>query len=468
MGNSKTQLWTTFLSAVTALLCCSANLPGAEPDVAPGFEWAISAGGTLHDKTRGLAVDPNGDVLLTGEFTGTATFGEHSVTAVGSMDFFIAKVSATGKFLWVRTGGGDKIDRGYAITADREGNSYVTGHYESSAAKFDHLSIESIGDYDLFVAKYDSQGKLQWLKSGGGKGYDYGHGIAADKLGNVFVTGAVVGEGTFSAERLGHSGPGHAFCISMNTDGKVNWSRAAEGQGSSSGHGIAVDQQGNCYVGGNASGNQSFVGRSLTAMSGSDVLIAKLTSKGDLAWLYNGSGSPSAMIHEITADETGAVWAAGMFRGDLKLTDRTVTNLGQHDILVASLDPSGKPLWTKTAGGPGIDYGLGIATDGEGNSYLTGSFTGRVEFEGNAHESRTAASDIMIVKFDRTGAIRWFQQAGSDRTDHAYPIVCDQRGHLYLSGACSGPAKFGPHALPNLGSNDVFLARLRTSTVPRQ
>ncbi len=432
----------------------------ADPEAPAGFEWAISAGGTQHDKTRGIAVDPEGNVLLTGEFTGTAKFGEHSLAAVGSMDFFVAKVSPEGKFLWVHSGGGDKIDRGYAIATDHLGNCYVTGHYESAAAKFDEITIESVGDYDLFVAKYDSAGKLQWLQGGGGKGYDYGHGIAADKLGNVFVTGAVVGEGKYLGEPVGHSGPAHVFCLSLNSNGRLNWSRSAVGESSSTGHGIAVDQQGNCYVGGNCNGKQTLGGRQ-TIGSGTDILVAKFDTQGNVVWLHDGHGSSNAMIHEITADSAGNVWAAGMFRGDLKLADRTVTNQGQHDLLLTSFDPSGKRLWTKTAGGVGIDYGLGVAADERGNSYLTGSFTGRVDFDGVARQSSTPASDIMIVKYDRDGALRAFQQAGSNGTDHAYTIVTDQRGNLYLSGACSSAAKFGPHSLPHLGSNDIFLAKLR-------
>lgn len=438
----------------------SPMLFGEELESAPGFEWAISAGGTQHDKTRGIAVDPEGNVLLTGEYTGTAKFGEHSLTAIGAMDFFVAKVSPGGKFLWVRSGGGDKIDRGYAIAADHLGNCYVTGHYESASAKFDEITIESVGDYDLFVAKYDSAGKLQWLQSGGGKGYDYGHGIAADKLGNVFVTGAVVGEGKYLGEPLGQSGPAHVFCISLNSNGKLNWSRSAAGEGSSTGHGVAVDQQGNCYVGGNCNGKQTLGGRQTTG-AGADVLVGKFDTHGNVIWLHDGHGSSNAMIHEITADTAGNVWAAGMFRGDLRLTDRTVTNQGQHDLLLTSFDPTGKRLWTKTAGGAGIDYGLGVATDERGNSYLTGSFTGRVDFDGSPHQSSTPASDIMIVKYDRDGTLRAFQQAGSNGTDHAYTIVADQRGNLYLSGACSSAAKFGNHSLRHLGSNDIFLAKLR-------
>lgn len=431
-----------------------------EPQSPPTFAWAISAGGTQHDKTRGIAVDAAGNVLLTGEFTGTGTFGDTAWTSAGAMDFFVAKVDPQGKVLWVRTGGGDKIDRGYAVTADPAGNVYVTGHYESSSATFDQTVIKNIGEYDLFVAKYDPQGKLLWIQSGGGPGYDYGHGIAADQTGTVFVTGAIVGEGTFASEKLGHPGPSHIFCLALSPEGQSRWSRTAEGPGSSSGHGVAVDQRGHCYVGGYAGGESKLGGQPISNKSGQDILVACFAANGDLVWMHSGHGSSNAMIHEITADAAGNVWAAGMYKNDLKLADRQIPNQGQHDLLLTSFDPSGKRLWTKTAGGSAIDYGLGIATDGQGNSFLTGSVAGRVDFDGTVLNTVQPGSDIPVVKYDRAGKLQWMLQAGSDRTDHAYTIVADAQGNLYLSGACSGAAKFGNHVLPHRGSNDLFLAKI--------
>ncbi|MEK6261780.1 MAG: hypothetical protein AABP62_24545 [Planctomycetota bacterium] len=64
------------------------------------------------------------------------------------------------------------------------------------------------------------------------------------------------------------------------------------------------------------------------------------------------------------------------------------------------------------------------------------------------------------MKYDRAGTLRWFQQAGSDKTDHAYTIVSDHQGNLYLSESCSGTAKFGGHSIPNRGSNDILLGKL--------
>ncbi len=433
---------------------------GSAAGLEPEFEWVISAGGALHDKTRGIATDGQGNVFLTGEFTGTATFGEHTLTSVGGMDFFIAKVDPAGKFLWVRSGGGDKIDRGYAIATDKKGNSYVTGHFESSEAFFGTKKIVNKGNYDLFVAKYDPNGNLLWIKAGGGAGSDNGHGIAVDEMGHVFVTGSVVGGFTLDETPLGGAGGSHVFCLMLDPDDKIGWCRVAEGDGSSSGQSISVDQRGNCFVGGSAGGGGSFGGVALTNVKGRDVLVTCFNSSGRNVWLHQGYGSGGAMIHGIKADGAGNVWAAGMFKGELKLQERAVQSAGKDDILLMNFNPKGELKWTKTGGGDGIDYGLGVAADSAGNSVLSGSFQGKMTF-GDAEKTSTGGTDIYLAGFDESGKQTWFLQPEGKATEHAYTLALDPSGSLFISGACSGPTTFGKHSVGNLGSNDVFLAKVR-------
>ena len=148
-----------FLFAVSAFVTAGQTAVADKPASPPEFEWAISAAGPEHDKTRGLAVDPDGNVLLTGEFTSTAAFGDHKRTAVGSMDFFVAKVSPAGKFLWVSTGGGEMIDRGYAVACDHLGNAYVTGHFQSPTAKFNDVTVKNTHIVDRAIIKRFPAGK---------------------------------------------------------------------------------------------------------------------------------------------------------------------------------------------------------------------------------------------------------------------------------------------------------------------
>src|SRR3569623_1667297 len=241
-------------------------------ETAPDFDWVMHAGGPKHDKTRCICTDGKGNVFICGEFSGTADWDGQSITSVGDLDFFVAKLSPAGKELWVRTGGGSKTDRGYGVACDVAGNCYVTGHFQSDDCKFAGHPLSLIGGYDIFVGKYDADGKLQWIKSAGGEGYDYGHGIMVSGAGDVFVTGAVVGDAAFEGSKTPGDKVSHVFCASYSTAGALNWVKIAAGKGSSSGHGVSVDGAGNAYVGGFSGGVAKLGGVELSNPAGSDIL----------------------------------------------------------------------------------------------------------------------------------------------------------------------------------------------------
>ena len=160
------------------------------------IEWVKQEGGSKHDKIRGITVDAKGNCYVTGEFTDEAVFADRKVTSLGNMDFVLAKYSPTGKLLWLQTAGGSEIDRGYSVSVDAKGSSYVTGHFQSPTFRIGDQTFTNHGDYDYFVAKFDADGKFQWARSGGGTGYDYGHGIAVTPQGDAYVTGSFAGQVT--------------------------------------------------------------------------------------------------------------------------------------------------------------------------------------------------------------------------------------------------------------------------------
>lgn len=110
--------------------------------------------------------------------------------------------------------------------------------------------------------------------------------------------------------------------------------------------------------------------------------------------------------------------------------------------------------------GPGVDYGLGIATDGAGNSLLTGEFTGTFKLGGEELHSR-GATDVYVAKFDEKGALRWITQGGGEKGDNAYTMVCDKQGNLILGGSFGATAKFGDASITSVGGNDLYGAKLK-------
>ena len=430
-------------------------------ETAPDFDWVMHAGGPKSDRTRCICTDSKGDVFICGEFSGTAQWDGLTTTSAGELDFFVAKLDPAGKVLWVQTGGGSKTDRGYGVACDTAGNCYVTGHYQSADCKFDGQPLTLVGGYDIFVGKYDPDGKLQWIKSAGGEGYDYGHGIMVSDAGNVFVTGAVVGDAAFGDQKLPNEKTSHVFCACYTTGGDLKWVKTAEGKASNSGHGVNVDAAGNAYVGGFTGGLGKLGGVELTNAKGSDILIAKFTPKGEVAWVQQGYGSTHAMIHEISTDKDGRVWACGMFKGDLNVEDgKVVANKGDNDLLLTSIDPSGKRVWTITGGGPKTDYALGVVGDGKGGCVLTGEISDTAEVFGQTLTSH-GATDIYVAGIDGAGKMHWIKQAGGPQSDSAYTIAMDPKGNVFFSGALGTGVSFDNIAVPNFGSGDVYVAKLK-------
>ncbi|MCE9540915.1 MAG: SBBP repeat-containing protein [Bacteroidetes bacterium] len=168
---------------------------------AQSFQWAKRAGSYAFDLGYGIGTDSLGNVYIAGKYEQNANFGGTIVSCAGNHDIYIAKYSPLGIFQWVRTAGGVIGDYAHSLAVDRAGNSYLAGEFERTA-KFGTVSLTSRGGNDIFVAKYNTNGDLQWTKSiGGGGGSDRGLGIS-ESNGDVYVTGNFQGTGYFPGNIL--------------------------------------------------------------------------------------------------------------------------------------------------------------------------------------------------------------------------------------------------------------------------
>lgn len=451
------------LPLVALLFLTPASVPAAD---SLSVAWAVRAGGPKADKARGTALDKDGNVYLTGEFGETADFGEFKLTSRGGLDYFLAKYDSTGKCLWARQGGGGKTDRGYAVAVDHDGNAYVTGHYESADAEFEGVKLANAGGYDAFVAKYDAAGKLLWARRAGGEGYDYGHGVAVDGKGNAYVGVAVVGDAAFgdtADKEPGKASRAVVACYAPN--GELRWLARPRGKGSSSCGSIAVDAAGNAWLCGGYSGEQEFgPGVGLKATSGRGLFVAKFDATGRPLWAAGSDGRADGAATGVGVDGQGRCYVAGMFKGTVAgIGDAAFTSVDNYDIFVAAFDGSGKPLWTRHAGGKGIDYALGLAADPAGGCYVVGELSTTCDFgDGVKLTSTPPGRDLYVARYAADGKVGPALGAGAEREDMGYCVALDAgRGALYVSGAFNASTRYGSTELKAAGSNDVMLIRVK-------
>ena len=118
------------------------------------------AGGTGNDRGYGITSLGDGSSIVTGYFEGTASFGDTTLTSAGGVDVFTAKLNRDGSYAWAKQAGGTGADLGLGITSLADGSLIVTGYF-SGTASFGDTTLTSAGDRDVFTAVLDANGN--WL-----------------------------------------------------------------------------------------------------------------------------------------------------------------------------------------------------------------------------------------------------------------------------------------------------------------
>ncbi len=422
--------------------------------------WAKAAGGSSSDFANGMAIDGVGNIYIAGAFVGRSWFGATKLSDAGMYDAFVAKYHPNGQAEWAHRAGGTQHDYGTDVAVDVAGNIYVTG-FLSDGADFDGVTLTTNGAYDLFVAKYHQDGNLEWAKRAGGTDYEYANAIAVDASGNAYVTGSFQGVSDFAGATLTSAGGKDIFIAKFRSDGSIEWAKRAGGIGGDEGYGIAADASGNIYVTGKFSVAMDFDGAPVSGVNGDDIFIAKLHIDGSVEWVKSAGGDDADEGDDITVDPAGNIYLTGEFQKTASFDGTLLMSFGEQDMFLAKYNSDGSFQWVRRAGGDMDDYGYAVSADPSGNVYVTGYFSNVANF-GGIKITTAGGGDIFVAKYNRTGNIGWVRRAGGtiNVEDVGNDIVVDASGSVYATGNYRGAADFGADTLIGLGGTDIFLWKM--------
>ena len=443
-----------------ALAGCGGGGGGGGDPAPTGATWIRQAGGVDADLCEDVATFTDGSTVVTGYFLGTTVFAagstqETTLASAGGLDLFVARYRPNGDLSWAVRDGDVRDDRGQAVDTFSDGACVVTGftinpiagdldayvsRYTPSGQRswiqygygsgFDEGSgvaaygdgscvfggrftdvasfgegqsnqtiLSSSGGQHGFVARYASDGALEWAVAIGGTGRSNVSGVAPGPGGAAVVTGSfdgtvVLGPGEPGARTLVSAGLDDAFVARYRADGTLEW---AEREGTT-GNEIATDVAtyadgsfvvcGETWVGRYAAGGQQLWTRSLSPPVAGGV-------RGRVAALPDGS---SLFGSEFTGTVT---------LGAGEPTEATLTSAGQSDLFFSRHAADGALLWTRAIRGPGYSGGAFVASHADGTIAVAGYFSLGVTFaEGETGEtSRTSAgtSDVFTARFGADG-----------------------------------------------------------------
>ena len=434
---------------------------GAAP-LCPGAAiWSERFGDASNQRLLGMATDSDGNVFLTGYFSGVLDFGGQELTSAGGSDIFVAKLDPTGKHLWSKHYGDEQEQYANAIAVDAAGDVYVTGEFKGKV-NFGSAELLSAGSIDAFLAKLDGgSGSQLWSKKFGDSSDQSGRGVACDSTGNVVVTGSMAGTVGFGGPILTSDGGNDVFVAKFQSSGIHSWSvRFGDpGGGAQSAQAVTIDSNGDPIVVGSFVGGRVLDATNLTSGGGADIFVAKLAgASGAVSWATGFGAGSDQLARDVAVDPGDNVILVGSFQGTVDFGGVQMTSSGADDAFVAKLDPSGAHVWSQKYGDAMAQVARSVAVDGTGNIAVTGGFAGTVDFGGSSMTTK-GGDDLFIARFDPDGAHLASHAYGdaSDQTGQA--IAFDADGNTLVAGDLKGTIDLGGGPLKSAGYYDIFVAK---------
>ena len=388
----------------------------------------------------------------------------------GNSDAFLVKFSKEGELLWSTFLGGSEWEHGNGLVVDKECNVYVTGTTASPDFPTKNAFDAKYNGGDIFITKFSKEGELLWSTYLGGNDYDKGNDITADKEGNVYVTGTTWSSNFPTKNAFDNTLNGRyydSFITKFSKEGELLWSTYLGGNDSDSGNAIAVDNAGNVYVTG-TTWSSDFPTKNAfdnTFNGVEDVFISKFSNKGKLLWSTYLGGNRNDVGNSIISDKNGNIYITGYtYSNDFPVKNGFDDTIGNRsDIFISKLSNKGELLWSTYLGGNGYESGNGLALDYKNNIYVTG-FTGSEDFptNGGFDDTLNGNDDAFISKFSNKGKLLWSTFFGGSGVDQGVSLSTDSRDNLYIVGYTGSndiPLKNAFYDTIN-GTIDIFMLKV--------
>lgn len=237
---------------------------------------SIVLGGEGHEDIEGIAVDNAGSIYVTGGYQlGELDLGGTPCPNASQPNIFVASLGSEDlDHQWTRCFGGSDFDYSRGIDVDHEGNIYITGSF-SDSVDFDEEVLSSEGYSDAFVASFNSNGGIRWARGFGGIDIDEGRGIVVDGS-RILVTGVFRDTVDFGGVILSSEGDRDIFITAFSVDGELLFAQNISGTGQDVGASITADDCGNIFVAGSFQESIFFGDTTLMSAGEQDIIILGL------------------------------------------------------------------------------------------------------------------------------------------------------------------------------------------------
>jgi hypothetical protein len=358
--------------------------------------------------------------------------------------FFVPFALFSQQVDWVDFGGGGWYDVGSGIASDKAGNSYSIGTVYSTTTynpRFGNDTLRAGQNYfyEGWIAKYTLQGNREWVHPVGGTSSDLGTDIEMDTDTSFIAVGLYRGSNATFDTITGPAGTGvKLFVARFDTAFNVQWVEAAQlGNIIMSPFSrfynptVAINDSGDVYIHGVFRQRAIFNGTDTLNASSStdyDAFLAKFDVNGNYKWSMSMGGTNFNYAGSVATDNDGNAYVSGQFFGTMSIDTISLTASGSWDGFLAKINDTAEVQWAHKLGGIGQDDAFGVSIDKFDNLYCGGRFTGTGNFDTISMTANGVgfwASDVYLTRWNTDGEIQWAEKGGGTASGFDYLYALD-------------------------------------------
>jgi hypothetical protein len=428
----------------------------------PAIEWGTYYGGTGKDIPDELASDSHQNIYLTGgtrSISMIATAGAQKTTYSGGDDAVLIKFDTNGNLLWATYHGGSGNDVAFAITTDLSDNIFIGGRTISPdgiATPGAVIDTVSGGLFDVFIAKFNPDGVLQWGTYMGADLKDEVQGMATNPAGDLYVSGyseSLTGISTTGIYKSVGDTAGESFLMKFSPEGHQLWGTYYGGKGRDRGHGVWVNN-GHVYQAGTTNSKTGI------ATTGSfqdhytkllDAFLAEWTEDGQLVWGTYIGGEGDDRPRDVRTDNAGSIYVVGQTESETKIattgTWKTVLHYNpgtNRDAFIEKFTPEGTRIWGTYFGGNFIEMPRSLRVNPSGAPIWIGGYTksdSGLATKNGYQDKIGGFNDGFIAKFNWDGSqLMYASYYGGSKSEsiteggwYGSPMDMDVAGNIYLA-----------------------------------
>ncbi len=440
----KLKLLSTFIFLLTAFFC------KAQYDI----KWQKTIGGSNGDWLYSIIPSPDGGYVLGGTSSSNIS-GDKTENRIGYADYWVVKIDSIGNIVWQNSIGGSKSNELRTIVPSVDGGYILGGSSNSDISG--KKTENSNGDYDYWVVKIDSLGKIVWQNTIGGNNLDLLNSVIPTKDGGYLLGGE--SRSPISGDKMegckGFLGFGDYWVIKIDKLGNIIWQNTIGGNYDDRLFSITPAIDGGFVLGG-SSNSDNYSDKSEDPIGKTDFWVVKIDSLGKIVWDNTIGGIDYDELKASIISIDGSYILAGNSGSNIS-GDKTEDCYGQSDFWVIIIDSLGSIQLQNTIGGISYDF-LSTVESSSHHSYILGG-TSLSNISGDKTKNTHGNQDIWILEIDSIGNIIWQNTLGGGNSESLLSISSLPNDCYILAGNSHSNIS-GDKTENSNGNSDYWVVKL--------